>query len=352
MWLEVLTGEDAGRVLEVDRPLVLGRIKGADLILRDPRASGRHAELAPVGDGLRLRDLGSANGTLVNGEHTRRAGAARRRGDPHRLAADRGADRGARDRRHAGRRAGAPGVAAAGPEPVLVDDRPSRRHARAPRPAAHLRGAGDRGSRRGCRRRARADRRRRAGAGRDRRAQRRPGHVPGRGARDRRAERPGQRLGARPRRGPARDGGARGQQRPAVLRPHGGGRGRGPGRRRRALRGPCRAARARAARGPGARRSATPTRARPCSRSASRRAPSRTSRRPPTAASSPPRTRSSPIPAPMCPRTRTRSAPTPRWTPGSRAGRSWISTAASSRSTRPRARSVKTTARCRAPTMR
>ena len=85
----------------------------------------------------------------------------------------------------------------------------------------------------------------------DRRAQRRPGHVPDRGARDRRAERPGQRLGARPRRGPARDGGARGQQRPAVLRPHGGGRGRGPGRRRRAMRGPRRAARARRRSEPG-----------------------------------------------------------------------------------------------------
>ena len=67
MWLEILTGEDAGRVLEVDRPLVLGRVKGADLILRDPRASGRHAELTPVAEGLRLRDLGSANGTLVDG---------------------------------------------------------------------------------------------------------------------------------------------------------------------------------------------------------------------------------------------------------------------------------------------
>ena len=50
MWLEVLTGEDAGRTLEVDRRLVLGRVKGADMILRDPRASGRHAELAPLED--------------------------------------------------------------------------------------------------------------------------------------------------------------------------------------------------------------------------------------------------------------------------------------------------------------
>ena len=68
MWLEVLSGEDAGRVVEVDRPLVLGRVHGADLVIRDARASRRHAELAPAGDGLRLRDLGSANGTLVDGE--------------------------------------------------------------------------------------------------------------------------------------------------------------------------------------------------------------------------------------------------------------------------------------------
>jgi len=67
MWLEVLSGEDAGRIVEVGRPLVLGRVKGADLVIRDARASRRHAELVPVDGGLRLRDLGSANGTHVDG---------------------------------------------------------------------------------------------------------------------------------------------------------------------------------------------------------------------------------------------------------------------------------------------
>jgi S1-C subfamily serine protease len=71
VWLEVLSGEDAGRVVEVDRPLVLGRVRGADLVIRDARASRRHAELTPVDAGLRLRDLGSANGTLVGGERAR-----------------------------------------------------------------------------------------------------------------------------------------------------------------------------------------------------------------------------------------------------------------------------------------
>jgi len=73
MWLEVLSGEDAGRVLEVDRPLVLGRVQGSDLVIRDARASRRHAALEPADGGLRLRDLDSANGTLVDGEPAREA---------------------------------------------------------------------------------------------------------------------------------------------------------------------------------------------------------------------------------------------------------------------------------------
>jgi S1-C subfamily serine protease len=73
MWLEVLSGEDAGRVLEVDRPLVLGRMKGSDVVIRDARASRRHAELVPADGALRLRDLGSANGTLVDGQPAREA---------------------------------------------------------------------------------------------------------------------------------------------------------------------------------------------------------------------------------------------------------------------------------------
>jgi len=68
MWLEVLSGEDAGRVVALDRSLVLGRLQGADLVIRDARASRRHAELVPEEGGVRLRDLGSANGTLVDGE--------------------------------------------------------------------------------------------------------------------------------------------------------------------------------------------------------------------------------------------------------------------------------------------
>ena len=76
MWLQVRSGSDAGRVVEVpdaeERPFVLGRVQGSDLVVRDERASRRHVQLVPLGDGrLHLRDLDSANGTLVDGDRVR-----------------------------------------------------------------------------------------------------------------------------------------------------------------------------------------------------------------------------------------------------------------------------------------
>lgn len=76
MWIRVRTGEDAGRevALPPGRPLVLGRQRGADVILRDPRASRRHAELRPLAEGrFLLRDLGSSNGTWVGGQRVAEA---------------------------------------------------------------------------------------------------------------------------------------------------------------------------------------------------------------------------------------------------------------------------------------
>ena len=70
MWLRVLSGEDAGRTVELPeagRPFILGRVQGCDLVIRDERASRQHAELrAEPGGGVRVRDLGSANGTYVD----------------------------------------------------------------------------------------------------------------------------------------------------------------------------------------------------------------------------------------------------------------------------------------------
>ena len=47
---------------------VLGRSRSCDLTLTSPDASRRHAEIAAEGGRFLLRDLGSTNGTWVNGE--------------------------------------------------------------------------------------------------------------------------------------------------------------------------------------------------------------------------------------------------------------------------------------------
>ena len=71
MWLEVTSGPDAGTSVELpaEGTFVLGRQRGCGLVVRDARASRRHAELTPEPDGERwtLRDLSSANGTFVDG---------------------------------------------------------------------------------------------------------------------------------------------------------------------------------------------------------------------------------------------------------------------------------------------
>lgn len=70
VWLTVRTGHDAGRTIAVPaRPLVIGRDAGCDLVLADPEASRRHAEVtAWPGGHARIRDLDSRNGTFVNGQ--------------------------------------------------------------------------------------------------------------------------------------------------------------------------------------------------------------------------------------------------------------------------------------------
>jgi pSer/pThr/pTyr-binding forkhead associated (FHA) protein len=47
---------------------VLGRSRGCDLTLKSPDASRRHAEISALSTGYLIRDLGSTNGTFVNGE--------------------------------------------------------------------------------------------------------------------------------------------------------------------------------------------------------------------------------------------------------------------------------------------
>lgn len=60
-------------VIRIDRePFVVGRRPGLSLTLNSQYVSGRHAELSTLGDRLFVTDLGSRNGTLVNGQRVRR----------------------------------------------------------------------------------------------------------------------------------------------------------------------------------------------------------------------------------------------------------------------------------------
>jgi anti-anti-sigma regulatory factor len=51
-----------------DRGLVLGRSRGADLVLVDTTVSGQHAKISRDSGQLYLRDLASTNGSFINGE--------------------------------------------------------------------------------------------------------------------------------------------------------------------------------------------------------------------------------------------------------------------------------------------
>jgi hypothetical protein len=58
------TGE---RYVLRENVVVLGRLPECDITLVDPNVSRRHAEIQPRGDGFVLVDLGSTNGSRVNG---------------------------------------------------------------------------------------------------------------------------------------------------------------------------------------------------------------------------------------------------------------------------------------------
>lgn len=67
-------GPLAGRRIDLQgRPLLMGRAQDADLVLEDDYASGRHARLFPQGTRWFLEDLGSTNGTFVDGAQISRA---------------------------------------------------------------------------------------------------------------------------------------------------------------------------------------------------------------------------------------------------------------------------------------
>jgi len=58
---------DGSRVELGDGPVTLGRLPECDIVLNDPNVSRRHAEFRRTADGVVVTDLGSTNGTRVNG---------------------------------------------------------------------------------------------------------------------------------------------------------------------------------------------------------------------------------------------------------------------------------------------
>src|SRR3954447_20185694 len=67
--LVVLSGPDAGRVLKLDegQRYSIGSAADRALVLRDPKVSRRHLEVEVLGDGIRLTDLESKNGSFYEG---------------------------------------------------------------------------------------------------------------------------------------------------------------------------------------------------------------------------------------------------------------------------------------------
>src|SRR4051812_37256756 len=70
MQLRITAGPDAGKTVDVEGDeFTIGRDPSCSLALADGKASRRHAAIRPAPDGRgTLYDLGSSNGTFVNGQ--------------------------------------------------------------------------------------------------------------------------------------------------------------------------------------------------------------------------------------------------------------------------------------------
>ncbi len=70
--------DDAGDDIEVflgkgEEPVMVGRREGADILTSNKSVSSKHCTVSWVDDELMVRDLGSSNGTYINGERIRRS---------------------------------------------------------------------------------------------------------------------------------------------------------------------------------------------------------------------------------------------------------------------------------------
>jgi len=70
--LVITKGPGIGRDHAVATECVVGRATDADFVLEDPGASRRHLRVSRAGDSYVVEDLGSRNGTHVNGARVQR----------------------------------------------------------------------------------------------------------------------------------------------------------------------------------------------------------------------------------------------------------------------------------------
>lgn len=73
--LEVVAalGHEPGTVLDITQGATLGRADSAEIRVDDPYASSAHARIYAYGDFMQLEDMGSTNGTYLNGRRVRGA---------------------------------------------------------------------------------------------------------------------------------------------------------------------------------------------------------------------------------------------------------------------------------------
>ena len=77
--IRVMRGFFEGLELPVDRDwVVVGRGRTADVVIAEPTISRAHAAIGFDGEGFFVEDLGSTNGTAVNGKKEDAAGDGRR----------------------------------------------------------------------------------------------------------------------------------------------------------------------------------------------------------------------------------------------------------------------------------
>ena len=66
--LRGVTGLVFGRIFAIDQPVTVGRAPVCDIVIQEHTLSRCHVRLLPTAEGMLVQDLGSTNGTYINGQ--------------------------------------------------------------------------------------------------------------------------------------------------------------------------------------------------------------------------------------------------------------------------------------------